>query len=815
MKNNAFRFDTPEDLIPASDHEGQYCLHCGNEIPHGKSISSKRDELFCCSGCNYVFNLINSLGLDDFYELRDEQKITPVGEICDQEFGYLDLDDFKKIYKTDENDHCMRFYINGISCAACLWLIEKTSEIVEQIDSVSLNMSSKVATVRFSDDSSYSKFPETLKRFGYSTVPVGKIGETDIFREKERKNSLYRIGVAGVCAGNVMLLSAAKYAGASGSFASYFDLISLLLSIPVITYCSYLFYKNSYYTAINKRPSVDIPVVFVVLAGWTLSVVNFFEGGDVYFDSITLFVFLLLVSRYMLNSISERINRLSTPASSLFSGNSVELQDEHTGDLTPYPVQELKKGDLIRIKYGERVPADGFLSSHSVHLNLSVLTGESIPQYSSEGDYIYAGSISESDELLLKVDKPVDESRIGCLISKIEDRNLFKCGFSGLSDRYSTIFTSSVALISVVSFFIFHIYFGTGESLRRIIAFVLISCPCAFVFTLPLSMAYSVKTASEKGLIIKDLDILEKVKGIKNIFFDKTGTLTKGNFNVLKWDRNIISDKDIDAIVAIEKKSAHPVARSVVNYFSDTERKLPEVSCFQYIPAKGIKARIGSDSYEIISGSVGDDEKIIPGSVLTKLSVYRNKEFLTSILLGDEIKGDVPEVLKDLRSYGIAINIISGDRKRNVISVASELGIPAENVYAEMSPEKKIEIIRSSENSMMVGDGINDAGAISEADVGVSIQGSLEESLRFSDVYLLRNDLTSITDLLSHSRITGNSVLTSIVFSLLYNISAGTLALLGYINPLLAAVLMPASSTTLFLLSLLMQRQLKWSYQNK
>ena len=461
MKNQAFHVEAPVDLTPESAQISENCLHCGNEIPNLSGTGN-----FCCNGCKYVFSVINSLGLDDFYELRDEQKLSPVGEISDQEFGYLDLEEFKKIYRSGENENCMRFYINGISCAACLWLIEKTSEIVDQIDDVSLNMSNNVATVRFHDDYSYSRFPETLKRFGFDAIPVGKTAETEKLIESEKKKSLYRIGVAGVCAGNIMLLSAGKYAGASGNFASYFDLISLFLSIPVITYCSYLFYKSSYFTLLNRKASVDIPVVFVLVTGWSLSFINFFKGGDVYFDSIALFVFLLLVSRYMLNSISERINRLSTPASSLFSDNSVDLRREQRGVYVPYPVQDLKSGDVIRVKNGERIPADGILVSPSANINLSVLTGESIPQFSTQGDYLYAGSIAYSEDLILKVDKPVGESRIGNLIRKIEDRNLFKSGFSGLSDRYSTIFTLSVALISVISFVIFHIYLGSQESLH-------------------------------------------------------------------------------------------------------------------------------------------------------------------------------------------------------------------------------------------------------------------------------------------------------------------------------------------------------------
>lgn len=790
------------------DYPGNFCLHCGNDVPEAADIYGG-SGLFCCNGCKFVYNLLHELGLDDFYELRDENRLFPVTEVSPgQEFSYLDLDNFKKIYRSDEHEFCMKYYVDGISCAACLWLIEKAGDIIPEIESVSLNMSNNVATVIYRDDNSYSRFPETVKKFGFKTYPISAESESGKYKLKENRSYLYRIGVAGVCAGNIMLLSAAGYSGASGDFAAYFDLISLLLSVPVVLYSSTVFYKNSYYAIKNRRPSVDIPVVFVIVTGWVLSVVNFTGMGEVYFDSVSLFVFLLLGSRYVLNNMRDRINGLRYPGLSPLSDKKVNKWVESSDSYEFQPLFDVKPGDLIKLERGDRSQVDGFLASDKAHLNLSVLTGESIPQFASRGDYVYAGTVIDSEEALIRVDKTYETSRIGRLLKGIEDRNILKSGYSGMSDSYSTVFTVIVAVISVISFPAFYYFYDAGEAFRRVIAFVLISCPCAFVFTLPITITYSLKSALSRGIVIKDMNILEKVSGVGNIFFDKTGTLTSGEFAVLEWDTGDMLQEDIDAVVAIQKKSGHPIARSMVNYFSNWDIQMPEVREFQYIPAGGVSGIVNNDKYEIFSESCEDFFNSGSGQVVTRLSVFKNNRLITTLFLGDRIKSDAREVVKYLISEGYSVHIISGDKATSVQQTSDYLGIPDKNRFWEMTPEQKMEIVGSSTGSMVVGDGINDAGAISEADVGVSIQGCIEESLRLSDVYLLRNDLTSVKELISHCVTTGNTVYRTIAFSVVYNLTAGIFALLGYINPLVAAVLMPTSSVLLVLLSLHMQRNL-------
>lgn len=801
--------------VPDKQLGDDACLHCGNEIP--ENCKGADADGFCCSGCRYVYEILHSMGLEQFYDIRDYRKLLPVNNRTDpdKKYSYLNQENFKKIYKTEPSCNSMKFYIDGISCSACLWLIEKTPDFCSNISDVSLNMSENVATVHYVDDHSYHEFPEALGKFGFIAHPVAGEDDSTVFKDRENRNYLYRIAMAAVCAGNIMLLSVAKYAGASAYFASTFDYINLILSIPVVTYCSWNFYRNSFYSLINFRPSVDVPAAFVVLAGWILSTINLAGNGEVYYDSITVFVFLLLISRYLLKNVRNNLDSFHHTGISLFSESTAEVRNSRTEKYIKKPVSSLEPGDIIALREGERLQADSILLSPSANLNLSVLTGESIPQFALRGDYIYAGTIVESDDAEFEVDKKPQESRISRLIRDIEDKNMLKSTFTGISDRYSTIFTSLVGAVSLASFLSFHYLHGSDEALRRTIAFILIACPCAFVFTLPVSAAYSLRSALSKGIIIKNPEVLEKIRGLKNIFFDKTGTITRGKFSIIEFDTEKMTNDDLEAIFSIQKRSNHPIARSIINHFSNRRLILREVSDFSYLPARGISGVVNGNKYEFSpSGTRGFGSKD-NADILAGISVYKNGKLLTDILLGDSIKQGGRELVNQLENEGYNVFILSGDREFNVKSVSHALGIHDDRIYWEKTPEEKREIITRHGRSMMIGDGMNDAAAISASDIGVSIQGSLEESLKLSDIYLLHNNLSSVKEFIKHGLITRNCVVSSIVLSIIYNLIAGSLALSGFINPLAAAVLMPASSLALLSFGILMQKSLNSSGDNR
>lgn len=782
------------------------CLHCGEDLDSSNTIESN-GNLFCCNGCMSVYELLGTLGLGDYYTIRESQDITrttpPADPASGEDYGYLESESFAGLYVTEEKPHTMNFYVEGIECAACLWLIEKIPSFVPEIESLNLNMSDNTATVNFTADNKFSSFPETLKKLGYRAHPLKIDEDASGLKKKENRKSLIRISIAAVCAGNIMLLSAAIYSGARGVFEEQFLLLNLILSLPVVTYCSLPFYKSVLGSVRAGRATVDIPIVLVITAGFTISAYNYLRGSpEVYFDSITMFVFLLLASRYFLRSVQDRLNDSEPLAKSLFSSNRVLVRDEGAKQFFYQPVEYLEPGHRIKLARGDRFPADGILMSRNAEVNLSVLTGENIPKTVSKGEIVYAGSILDSDMALLDVTGTGASTRIGKILDEVENNYRSKISLSTYSDRYATVFTFAVGIIAAVSFLAVSSYYGASEALDRTIAFILISCPCAFVFVMPLSFGLFLKASSENGILIKDARIFDKLPRVRNIFFDKTGTLTRGVYRILSWDTGTLTEADRAAVLAIERESEHPVARAIVTRLSDGNLDIPKVSSFRHIYSKGVEGRVSGHLYSLTAEAGEAWANEINEIIATRIVIRKDGEPVSEILLGDSLKEDAKFVVTELGKRGYSIYVLSGDRDTNVTQVARKLDIPLENAFSGKTPEMKSGIVRERGGSMMVGDGLNDAGALSSSDVGVAIQGSVGESMKVSDAYILENDLFSILDLLDHGRVIRQTLRRNTFFSVTYNVSAGALALMGFINPLAAAVLMPLSSVLLIASSL-------------
>ncbi len=783
--------------LPLATH----CEHCGEELTTSNLVESK-GNYFCCNGCSTVYELLNALGLENFYKIKDEQNIEKIGRPIDpesiEEYNYLNQGNFIYQYTNPESPLEMKFYIEGINCGACLWLIEKIPDYLQDVESVSLNMSMNIATVSFTKDKIFSSFPQIVKKFGYRAHPLKINEEADELKTRENRKALIRLSVAAVCAGNIMLLSAAIYSGAQGIFEKHFTSINLLLTFPVITYCSAPFYKSVLSSLRARRVTVDIPIVFVVLVGFILSTYNYLIGSDqVYFDSVTTFIFLLLASRYFLKSIQDHISKKEPASKLLFNENKFLVWDEKNRQYFLEPTQEIQPGKKIKLKKGERVPVDGNLLSNNAELNLSVLTGENIPQTVFRNDIVYAGSLLDSREAIIEVTSVGSSTRIGKLLDNVEKNYQNKINFSTFGDKFATIFTLLVGVVAIVSFVAISVIMNSSVALNRVMAFILIACPCAFVFALPLSLGLSIREELERGVLVKSSNIFEKLSQVKNIFFDKTGTLTKGKYKILKWDTDALSDYDLGAILAIEKESNHPIARAIASYLSDKNVKLPKVREFRHLYTKGIKAKIGKHSYKFISDKNLEISNNINEIITTKIVIYKDSEVISEVFLGDSLKEDAKFIVSLLKELGYKVHILSGDIENNVKQTAHKLGVADNDIFWSKTPEEKSKIVTNYKNSMMIGDGLNDIAAFSSADVGLSVQGSVEESLKVSDAYILNNDLFSVAGLIKHGKITKNTLRRNIAFSIAYNLGAGSLALLGYINPLAAAVLMPTSSLLL------------------
>lgn len=731
-----------------------------------------------------VFNVLHEKGLSDYYAIKQNtlnfKRRSPV-EIKESRFTYLDDEKFETefSYRNIRNERVMEFYLEGIHCLACLWLIEKLNEFVPGVVSSKLDLDKSVATVALSDSGKFSKVAMELNFLGYRPHPLKKDQDTADFKLKEERTSLIRIGVAGAAAGNIMLYAVSLYGGAVGEFAQLFNSLTVLFAVPVLTYSAFPFYQNAWNAIKNKTLSIDIPISLSLIVGAIMGVYNLWLGvADNYFDSLSTLVFLLLLSRYFLQKIQSR-GLSANELHFFYQSDSVERLKEGSQFFEEIHPRYLNEGDVIKLRPLDFVPADGEILRGQSMMNNSLLTGESYPVLVQEGGKVFSGTQNLGDELVVKLTSSPSDSRLGKILKNVENGWGHRSEIVTLTNNVSKYFTLAVIFLSVILFAYVYQEQGMEKALESAITLLIVTCPCALALAVPLTFTRALSEASKNGIIIKNDEVLEKIAKIKNVFLDKTGTITHGKLKVTSFE-NLSFVKNIASIVtSLEKRSRHPVALALIQYFKDQKPYELLVSEFKEVIGRGVSGFIDGRFYEIHQGGI-----------------FQDGELVARFEIEDTVREDSALAIKHLLNKELHLKVLSGDRQEVVHKMASEVGLSAADTASGISPEEKCELIKSTPLSVMVGDGANDAIALSCADVGVAVYGAMDISLRAADVYLSTPGLVPVEKLFTLSTETMKVVRRNLVLSLLYNTVSVVLAFMGYINPLTAAIIMPVSSLT-------------------
>ncbi len=781
----------------------QSCKHCANPA-YGKA--------FCCAGCETVYHLLHDKGLGHYYEIQNESSWIRAGLPAAskyENFSYLEDADFLKDYAklSPEGLLQMDFYLEGVHCVACLWLIEKLPQLLLDVKSAQLDLGKSIASITLNAQGSFAKVAQTLSHFGYKPHPLKQNEEAQDLEKKENRSLLIKLGIAGGCTGNIMLMAVSLYGGAQGVEGRFFEWISFFLFLPVLFYSAIPFYQSSYSALKTRTLSIDVPIMMAVLVGAATSIVNLLRGSPlIYFDSLSALIFLLLTSRYILKRIQQRVFS-SSPLLHFLSANQAQRLNRDTQLFEEISASALKAGDYIRVSENEVLPADGILRKGKASLNKALLTGESAPVSVQKNEEVFSGTVNLGEEIEIEVTASGAASRLGLLLKEIESGHLYKAQVVQFADSLAKYFVWGVlSVAAAVLLYFFQVSPETG--LNRALTLIIVTCPCTLAFATPLALSISLKRAAARGILIKGSDILEKLTQAKTLILDKTGTLTEGNFELLQWMENAEDNfKTRQAVVSLESRSKHPIAQALLRYFqNDAPIQILPVSEFKEVFGQGVSGKVEGNSYEIKA-------KAAPKSALSKgancIGVWRNQELVAQALLGDRLRSDSICSIQELRKLALDPYILSGDNEAAVDKVAQQLQISASHQKALASPETKKDFLKNFSQAIMVGDGANDALALSSAFVGIAVHGSMEVSLRAADVYLTRSGLQPIIELIQISRDTLRVVRRNFAFSLFYNLLGGGLAILGYIHPLVAAVLMPLSSLTVLTSSLVGTRKLR------
>jgi len=803
----------------------QACAHCGLEVPVHLVREGEATQ-FCCNGCRQVYAVVHDWGFDQYYRLVDQQRGTlEPARVTGRSFD--DFDDERVQVEASEHvggERCRtRLYLEGVHCAACVWLVERLPSVLPGVDEVRLNVGSAVADITWRPGRTrLSAIGRALDRLGY-TPHVHRASRAQEARRSEDRMLLARLGVAVACDMNLMFLQGAVYAGEYQGMASpyytFFRWFSLLVAIPVVTFSARPFFQTAIAGLRNRIVHIDLPIAIAITVAFLASAWNTVTGsGAIWFDSAAMLIAALLGARQIQRSAQRAaLERADSLRGVAFLEFARRLAGTNADDqATEVPLAALAPGDLVEVRSGELVPVDGVVVAGRSSLDNAVLTGEAAPVAVREGDAVNAGATNLGARLVVRVEATGEQTRVGALLAVVQDALSRKPQLLKTTDVLARRFVQALLAVSVLTGLAW-LHAGPAAAITRVVAVLVVACPCALGLSVPLAMSVALMRAARAGIFIKNPDALERLRKVDTVLLDKTGTLTEGLPAVARWKGD---DRTLEFARALEGESAHAVARAFQRSYGRSMRLVRSVEGVNEVPGLGIvgrldghDVRIGTRAHAAAEGAVvpTDFDQYATSLIANGLSpVFVTLDGTVAGVagIGDALRPDARATVAALRAQGMRVRILSGDHPSVVARVGAELGLPADDALGGLTPEAKRDLVArlvSGANEtgavVMVGDGVNDAAALALADIGIAVQGGTGATIVAADVVLTREGVTPLLDILDGSRRLRSVIRRNIAFSVVYNAVASVLAAAGFVGPLLAAILMPISSLTVVLSS--------------
>jgi len=802
------------------------CNHC--HLSFDEEIMIKEGDLnFCCKGCQGVYHILQDDGLNSFYDKLGNKTISPPLNLVDDDISKFDTKSFMKnyVHTTKEGFNEVDLIIEGIHCAACVWLNEKILHDTEGLVDANINFTTNKAKVIWDgDELKLSDIILRIRAIGYNAYAYDS-SIADEKATKAKREYFIKMMVAVIASMNIMMLSVAKYTGFfTGITPEVMHMIHIgefLLSTPVLFYSGWVFYKGAYYGLKNRILNMD----FLVSSGATLTYIYslfilFGAKGESYFDSVAMIITFVLVGKY-LEVIGKKsaVDTLDKIKSSL----PLEATIIDGDNKKQVALNNINIGDIVEIKTGEKVPVDGMIIKGEGAFDEASLTGESIPIFKKRGDTVYSGTVNSNNLIQFVVTKDFKNSTFSSIVTLLEDSLNSKPKIQDTANEVSKGFTVTILTLSILTFLVWYFfgldlgfdYDGTShfeKSFIVAISVIVIACPCALALATPIASLIGISELAKKGLLFKEAKFIESLAKANTVVFDKTGTLTKGELSVVK--ANIFKDTsdNLNLLYSLLGSSTHPISKSLKKYLeSKYDLKAKELSDITNIDARGMSAIFkdaNENEFKLLGGNLDliEDENI-KHNLNPQNSVYVfaiNNEVIATFELIDEVKDYALDLVKYLQSNKIDVVMLTGDNENVASTIANELNI--KTYYSSQTPISKADFINKlkEEDKMviMVGDGVNDSIALSNADVAIAMGTSADISMEVSDIVLLNSSLTSLKDAFTISKRTYKFIKQNLGISLLYNLITIPFAMFGYVIPLVAALSMSLSSLIVVLNSL-------------
>jgi len=796
------------------------------------SLLREEEQLqFCCEGCRQVYGILHDWGLDGFYQRveRSGGRMAPAS-VSGRRFEDFDAPELlgAEVLETERGAHSTRLFLEGVHCAACVWLVEELPRALEGVISVRLNMANAVAEVVWDPEQvSLARIARALDSLGY-TPHLRRRGTLEHVRRLEDRALLIKIGVAAACAMNIMFLHGALYAGEhhgmDPDFERFFRWMSLALAVPVVFFAARPFFRSAWAGLRQRVPHMDLPIAVALGGAFLFSGVATIGGeGPIYFDSLAALVALLLGARFIQQRAQRRaMERAEGLRSVAFVEFARRLDDGNVA--LEVPIGAVAIGERVEVRSGELIPVDGLVLSGTSSVDNAVLTGEPTPVPVGAGDAVFAGATNLGARLILETRARGAETRVGGLLALVEEALSKRAPIVQMADRISRWFVGVVLLLGVAAGAAAIWWRGgdLGSALEQVIAMLVVTCPCALGLATPVALTVGLSRAARRGIFIKNPDAVELLERVETALLDKTGTLTVGTPKVDRWEGD---PQAIDLAFALEAESAHPVAQAFLRSHAHPVRVVRAVDEAHEIPGRGITGSVEGHGVAVGNEALMRDLGApVPAPLaahaaelleagLSPIYVALEGEVAAVGGIGDALRPDALATVQALAARGVRPRILSGDHPAVVERIARELGIAEEDALGGLTPEEKRDFVEHAIRErdaaggrgrlLMVGDGLNDAAALALADVGVAVEGGSGASILAADVVLTRPGLAPVVELWRGSRSVLWVVRRNLAFSLCYNAAGATLALVGLVGPLLAALLMPVSSLTVIFSSVL------------
>lgn len=787
------------------------CYHCGLPVPKGlhyRVTIDNAEQLMCCRGCQAVAQSIVDNGLIEYYRNRTALPMSG-HEVLPDEIKKLALYDHPEIQRSfviDAGAHCKEavLILEGITCAACIWLNERHLKQLAGVISIEVNYASHRARVTWDErEIGLSRILQEIQLLGYNAHPYNA-QRAELLRKTQRKKDLQRIAIAGIAAAQVMMLAVGLYAGAwYGIDADTVHLLrwfSLLLTIPVVVFAAWPFYRSAWSGLKSGHLNMDVPVALAIITAFLGSLwVTVMGGTHVYFDTIGMFTLFLLATRLLESGAREKSVEAAENLLKLQPAMAMRLCN---GQQEYVPVLDLLVGDQILTKPGETIAADAKVVDGISSVDESLLTGESRAVAKQIGDSVIAGSVNLEGPLTLSVVGIGENTVLAGIVRLVDKAQAEKPKIALLADRVAAWFTWGLLIFTLIVGVVW-LRFDSSRAFEIVLSVLVVTCPCALSLAVPAALAAAGSHLIRRGILVMRGHALETLAQVNHVVFDKTGTLTIGKPDIVAVVNIGPTDETQCEIIAasLEQASEHPLAHAFLRRI-DTA-KLVAVSSPRNAPGQGVSGEINGAVYTLGNrgfaapsreSSDATIQSNFPGATLVWLC--DKQRVLAIFALADPLRADAIMAVEALHVRGIQVSILSGDSDAAVAHVASQLGV--KQYHSQQQPQDKLAVLQALQAQgivvAMVGDGVNDAPVLAGAQVSFAMGTGTDVASQSSDIVLLSSKLKDVAIALDMGKSALKVMRQNLFWAAIYNFTALPFAALGYISPWVAALGMSISS---------------------